>query len=77
MQISPALYTVSSIIQSLSMFENLQNIARFAQLQLKGINICTFSTKLSTVVKISATVIETSVLRLLSGERGGHFEHFS
>jgi len=40
------------------MFENLQNIAIFEQLQFKGMNICTFSTKLPILVKISATVIE-------------------
>jgi len=39
------------------MFENLQNIATFAQLQFKGINSYTFS-KLPILVKISATVIE-------------------
>jgi len=40
------------------MFENLQNIASFAQLQFKGMNISTVSTKLPISVQIIATVIE-------------------
>jgi len=41
------------------MFENLQNIASFAQLQFKGINISIFSKNIANFfVKISATVIE-------------------
>jgi len=40
------------------MFENFQNIARFAQLQFKGMNVGTFSIKWSILVSISATVIE-------------------
>jgi len=40
------------------MFKSLQNIASFAQLQLKSINIGAFLTKLSILVNISATVIE-------------------
>jgi len=40
------------------MFENLQNMASIVQLQFKGMNISTFSTKLPILVKTSATVIE-------------------
>jgi len=47
------------------MFENLQSIAYFVQLQFKGMNISTFSTKLPILVKIHATVIE--ILNLKNG----------
>jgi len=51
------IYTVSAKTAPLSSFENFQNIASFAQLQFKGMNNCTFSTKMPILVKISATVI--------------------
>ena len=40
------------------MFKNLQNIASFAQLQSKSINICLFSIKFPILVKINATIIK-------------------
>jgi len=48
------------------MFKNLQNIARFEQLQFKDMNISTFSTKLPILTIISATVIEILTFNKLS-----------
>jgi len=47
------------------MFESLRNIASFAKLQFKGMNISIFPAKLPISVKISATVIE--ILTLITG----------
>jgi len=51
------------------MFENLQNVASFAQLRFKGMNICTFlKQNCQFYVKVSATVIEILTLNKWSSK---------
>jgi len=50
------------------MLKNFQNIASFAQLQFKSMNICLFSTKLPISVNISGTVIEILTFNKLSSK---------
>ena len=49
------------------MFKNLQNIARFAQLQFKRRNMCPFLIQFPILVKINAVIIEILTLKTGTG----------